>query len=220
MRLASKPTKGRTLDYAAPVYDLLEPLCLLSRQAEYDAAVFSALNPQPADRILDLGCGTGAQTQQVSLVLDPQLGGAITGIDAAGAMITAAREKRGSDRCFFEVMAAEKLDFPDRSFDAVMSSLFFHHIPLDLKRASLSEAYRVLKPGGTLVVADMDRPTTFLGGLVSHASRGLFFQPQIAENIRGVLPELMSEAGFTQPERLQHFFGYITVFRCHKEEAR
>ncbi len=217
MRLPSKPTKGRTLDYAAPVYDILEPLCLLSRQAEYDRAIIAALTINPADRILDLGCGTGAQSEQVSQYLDATLGGGITGIDAAGAMISSARDKRASNRCSFEVMAAEALDFPDASFDAVMSSLFYHHVPLDLKRASLAEAYRVLKPGGRLVIADMDRPTTFMGTLVSHASRWLFFQPQIAENIKGVLPTLMVEAGFSPPERLHHFFGYITIFRCHKE---
>jgi len=96
MTIPSVPTKGRTLDYAAPVYDLLEPLCLLNKQAVYDQTLLQALTPQPGDTILDLGCGTGLLCQKISALLDPAQGGSVTGIDAAGTMIEAAREKRGA----------------------------------------------------------------------------------------------------------------------------
>ena len=155
MTIQSIPTRGRTLDYAAPVYDLLEPLCLLNKQAEYDQTLIQTLAPQPADAILDLGCGTGLLCEKISRLLDPALGGCVTGIDAAGKMIEAAREKRAAPHCRFEAMAAERLDFADASFDAVISSLFYHHVPLDLKQQSLREAFPVLKPGRRLVIADM-----------------------------------------------------------------
>jgi len=216
MIIPSIPTRGRTLDYAAPVYDLLEPLCLLNKQAEYDNTLIKTLDPQPSDTILDLGCGTGLLCRKISQLLNPDKGGCVTGIDAAGKMIAAAREKRGTRHCRFEAMAAEHLVFPDVSFDAVISSLFYHHVPLDLKQQSLQEAFRVLKPGGKLIIADMHIPTTFLGALVSHASRWLFLQPQIGENIRGVLPELMVNAGFLAPQTVAHYFGYITLFSTTK----
>lgn len=216
MAIPSVPTRGRTLNYAASVYDLLEPLCLLNKQEEYEQMLIQTLAPQPSDNVLDLGCGTGVLCQKIAVMLNPEQGGAITGIDAAGNMIQAAREKRGSAHCRFEAMAAEHLSFPDASCDAIVSNLFYHHVPLDLKRQSLSEAFRVLKKGGRLVIADMDKPTTFWGALVSHASRWLFFQPQIGENIRGVLPELMIEAGFLPPITVAHYFGYISLFSTSK----
>lgn len=216
MTIPSIPTRGRTLDYAASVYDLLEPLCLLTKQAEYDLTILNTLDPQPAERILDLGCGTGVLCQMIGRRLQPEVGGSVTGIDAAGKMIEIARKKRGSAHCLFAAMAAENLHFADETFDGVVSSLFFHHVPLDLKKQSLAEAYRVLKPGGRLVIADMHTPTTRMGWLVSHISRWFFLQPQIGENIRGVLPDLITEVGFHPPQSVAHYFGYITVFATIK----
>ena len=218
MTIPSVPTRGRTLGYAARVYDILEPLCLLSKQAEYDLTLLETLNPQPSETVLDLGCGPGVLCEQIGKRLQPELGGCVTGIDAAGEMIAFARKKRGTSNCRFEAMAAEQLDFTDASFDAVVSSLFYHHVPLDLKQRSLNEAFRVLKPGGRLIIADMHRPTTFFGALVSHVSRWVFMQPQIGENIRGVLPGLMVEAGFPQPRIVAEYFGYIAVFATAKPQ--
>ncbi len=212
----SVPTRGRTLDHAASVYDYLEPILMLGKEGRYDQQIISLLDIQPGHRVLDLGCGTGVLTRAIGDRLDDQKGGIAVGIDAAAKMIDVARKKRGTDTCRFEVAAAEQLPFEDASFDAVVSSLFFHHVPIDLKEKSLREAARVLRPGGILVIADMHRPSTPFGFLVSHASRWLLMQPQIGENTRGVLPGLIESAGFHLPRLIETYFGYIAVFYSRK----
>ncbi len=216
MEKKSVPTRGRTLDYAAFVYDFLEPILLLGKQAEYDRQIVSLLGLHKTDRILDLGCGTGVLTRMIADQLDAESGGVSIGIDAAARMIQVARKKREDETCRFEVAAAEDLPYDDRAFDAVVSSLFFHHLDLDLKAKALGEAWRVLRPQGKLVIADMHIPTTWMGALVSHVSRWFFMQPQIGENIRGVLPALIQNAGFEPPENVCTYFGYITVFLSRK----
>jgi ubiquinone/menaquinone biosynthesis C-methylase UbiE len=212
----SVPTRGRTLDHASRVYDLLEPVLLLGKQAEYDHKIISLLELKEDDRILDLGCGTGVLTRMIADRLNPEKGGLSMGIDAAAGMIGIARKKREAPACRFEIAAAEDLPFEDASFDSIVSSLFFHHVPLDLKKKALSEAFRVIRPGGKLIIADMHIPTTFMGWLVSHVSRWFFMQPQIGENIRGVMPSVIEDAGFKSPDPVCSYFGYITVFSSCK----
>lgn len=219
MELKSVPTRGRTLDHAAFIYDFCEPILLLGKMAEYDRHIVGLLELQRSDRILDVGCGTGKLTRQIADQLDGEAGGFAVGIDAASKMIRVARAKRGNKVCRFEVAAAEDLPFENESFDGVVSSLFFHHVPLDLKERALLEAHRVLRPGGKLIIADMHVPTTWFGALVSHVSRWFFLQPQIEENIRGVLPGLVEKAGFASPHSVATYFGYIALFSSYKAGA-
>lgn len=66
--------------------------------------------------------------------------------------------KRATANCSFVVGAAQDLPLPDRSFDVVASSLAAHHIPDTARQDAFGEMYRVLRPGGALLVADF-RPS-------------------------------------------------------------
>ncbi len=151
MDYTSVPTRGRTLDYAAGVYDILEPWVMFGKQNKINRQVVEFLDIKAGHKILDMGCGTGVVTQLISRRLSSEQGGMAVGIDAAGKMIEGAVKKRASDTCRFKVAAAETLPFENESFDSVVSTLFFHHIQLDLKEKAFAEAFRVLKPGGTTI---------------------------------------------------------------------
>ena len=77
MNLKSVPTRGRTLDHAAAVYDTFEPILLLGKQADYDRHLLSLLHLNPSDRVLDLGCGTGVLTRMIGDRLDLEVPGRI-----------------------------------------------------------------------------------------------------------------------------------------------
>ena len=216
MGYSSVPTKGRTLDYAAGVYDILEPWVMFGKQNKINRQLVEYLNIKAWNKILDMGCGTGVVTKLISKQLSSKKDGMVIGIDAAGKMIEGAVKKRESDTCSFKVAAAENLPFENESFDSIVSTLFFHHIQLDLKKKAFAEAFRVLKPGGKLVVSDMHIPETIMGSLIAHASRWLLFQPQIGENIRGVLPSVIEGAGFAKPRLIKTYLGYITLFLSEK----
>src|SRR6185369_6564893 len=122
---------------------------------------------KPGDSVLDVGCGTGEVT--IPAKMSAGQTGHVYGIDPAPEMIPVARNKaaRKGLAIDFRVGVIEALPFPDASMDVVTSSLMMHHLSDDLRTRGLAEIYRVLKPGGRLLVFDFMRPTkSFLNHLM------------------------------------------------------
>ena len=101
--------------------------------------VVAGLAPQPGERILDLGCGDGALTEELAAT-----GAIVTGVDASPSMVSAARA-RGLhiDHC-----SAEALPY-DNEFDAVFSNAALHWIRN--AEAVLTSVRNALRPGGRFV---------------------------------------------------------------------
>ena len=103
-------------------------------------------------RVLDVGCGTGALSEQLLAALpDCRL----TGIDLSPAMVERARIRLAARAEVIEG-DAERLPFHDESFDLVVCNDSFHHYP-DPDRAAF-QMWRVLRRGGTLVMGDAWQP--------------------------------------------------------------
>jgi ubiquinone/menaquinone biosynthesis C-methylase UbiE len=104
--------------------------------------------------VLDIGCGTGTLAVLLKR-LHPSI--AVTGLDPdPKALALAARKaKRKSVAVRFDRGFADELPYGDGTFDRVFSSMMFHHVPRADKPKVLTEAHRVLKPGGTLEFLDI-----------------------------------------------------------------
>ena len=102
------------------------------------------------NRVLDLGCGTGYLLR----TLARSYGDAeqLVGIDAAPEMVKMAAAVTNDERLTFALGVAERIDYPDETFDLIVSTTSFDH--WTDQQAGLRECTRVLRRGGRLVLVD------------------------------------------------------------------
>ena len=189
-------TEGSLIRWAA-YYDLITSVMTFGQIGRLRKATVEQALIQSGDSVLDVGCGTGEVTIPAKRRAEH---GRVYGIDPAPEMIAVARKKadrKGLD-IDFRVGVIEALPFPDSSMDVVTSSLMMHHLPDDLKVRGLAEIYRVLQPGGRLLIADFMRPTgTVLNHLFISYTRHRGLQKGV-EDLEG----LLRSAGFSQINQL------------------
>lgn len=139
---------------------------------------------RPGERVLDIGTGTGVVALAASREVRPT--GHVVGVDLSEGMLRTATDRAGAagllDSIEFSQMDAEALDISDGSFDVVLSLFALLHFPNPVK--ALSEMYRVLRPGGRLVVAvGSGPPKASWAGFKRAASRvadRLLLRPRLA----------------------------------------
>ncbi len=148
-------TEGRTIPWAS-FYDTLVWLVTLGRISAIRKNILQHSRIKAGDKVLDVGCGTGDLALAAAEITGHD--GEISGTDASVKMIATAKRKaiKSGIDINFQVDLIESISFPDNYFDVVMNSLVMHHLPDDLKIKGFSEIYRVLKPGGHVLIVDIE----------------------------------------------------------------
>ena len=150
--------------------------------------------------VLDVGCGTGTLAVELARRA-PQA--SVTGVDGDRSVLDIAEVKavnQGVEVEFRSAMATA-LPFAPGTFDRIACSLLLHHLVRRQKVAALEECFRVLRPGGRLVIADWGAPADPVMRAAFLSLRALDGFEVTADHAAGRLPELIATAGFSVPRR-------------------
>lgn len=186
------------------------------RDEQLRRTTLSLLRPEPAERVLDIGCGTGSLAVRLKQE-HPRATVVGTDIDPVALAIAEKKARAAQVSVTWLRGPADDPAVPDQSFDLVTSSLLLHHLLPSGKRAALAAAWRLLKPGGRLVLVDFTRPEGRLRALAFAFVRALDGRRETEDHYRGRLPAFVEEAGFANvAERLRlntavGTIGFITA---------
>ena len=142
---------------------------------------FSMAGVKAGETAADIGAGTGFVTEGLI-----HKGLKVIAIDQSEAMLEEMRKKfAGAKGIEYRVGEAEKLPVPDSTVDYAFANMYLHHVEIPLE--AIKEMVRILKPGGKLVITDMDEHRfDFL--LKEHQDRWMGFK-------RGDMSRWLGEAG-------------------------
>ncbi|MBQ7443346.1 MAG: bifunctional demethylmenaquinone methyltransferase/2-methoxy-6-polyprenyl-1,4-benzoquinol methylase UbiE [Bacteroidaceae bacterium] len=220
-------------DSIAPTYDRLNHTLALGIDRRWRRKAIDALKPYAPDVMLDVATGTGDFAILAAQRLDPAR---IIAIDISEGMMDVARAKihaAGLDTTIFlQGDDCTDLSFADDTFDAV--TVAYGARNFDDLEAGLREMYRVLKPGGHLMLVELTTPPRFpmrqlfgvyahavmpaVGRLISHDDSAYTYLPRSMEAFPQAeqLAPLMRQCGFSDVAYKRFTFGLSTMYLATK----
>ena len=184
---------------------LYDPIArIATRERTFKRALLDEADLRAREQVLDVGCGTGTLAIMAAQRAPTAT---ISGLDGDVAVLERARLKahRAGVEIHLDHGSADALPFADGSFDVVLSSLLFHHLTTATKRQALAEAYRVLTPGGRMVLADWGRPHNAALRLAFLSVQLLDGFATTDDNAQGLIPGFIADAGFVDVREARRF---------------
>jgi ubiquinone/menaquinone biosynthesis C-methylase UbiE len=163
-------------------------------------------------RLLDVACGTGRTLHQLGRA-HPAL--RLYGVDLSPAYVRRAR-KRLADLAEVSIAVenAEALPFADATFDIATSVYLFHELPRSTRRTVARELYRVVRPGGLVVIEDSAQLVESADiAAALRAFPGEFHEPFYAEYLEDDLAGVLREAGFAVESSEPAFVSKVVIAR-------
>ena len=209
-----KQQVAEMFDNISPKYDFLNHFLSLGIDIRWRKKAVKLLEENQPRLILDVATGTGDFALE-AMALGPDK---IIGVDISEGMLDVGRkkmrEKGLSDRIVLQSGDSEDLQFPEGTFDAVIVSFGVRNFE-NLKKG-LAGMYRVLKPGGKVVILEFSKPKSFpfkqlynfyftyilpgIGRLVSKDQSAYTYLPESVQQFPDgkAFTEILDELGFTQ----------------------
>ena len=199
-------------DLLTPVYDLCVGTLMPDRRIKESLIAQAELSAGHV--VLDVGCGTGTLLLMLALK-HPEIHA--IGIDPDPRILAIARRKATRRGMRLELVRgmAGALPHADESIDHVLTSLALHHLSTEGKAAFFRESLRVLRPGGSVHVADFGRPHSRLMRMTQRLLELADGAAAVADNLGDHLPGLMREAGLADVAERTHFataFGSVWLW--------
>lgn len=210
-------TNGYLSDQSANLYDLQVEILFGGSADAMRRRILAPLKQaltgrSSPPRILDLACGTG-RTLKLLRASFPQA--ALFGTDLSPTYLRKAMQFLSQTPGELPQLVqgnAEQLPYRENFFDAVTSVFLFHELPAPIRQRVIEQAWRVLRPGGTMVICDsiqaIDTPEA-LPMMVNFPA--MFHEPYYRHYITDDLGDRLHQAGFERIQTQQHFMSKYWV---------
>ena len=202
--------------WLTPLYDFLINLTMPEKKIKQ--ALIETANIPAGVKVLDFGCGTATLTMMVKEIYPEAK---VTGIDVDRKIVDRAIQKIKEKKLgiFLLVYDGKQLPFQRNAFNRIVSCLVFHHLDTETKQKSLTEIFRILSKDGQLHIADFGRSKSWVQRTLFNMIRGLDGLKSTDANAKGLLPELISDAGFENvviKKRFKTMFGEVQIISAEK----
>ena len=189
----------------APVYDHIEILMGRLRNKVVDKIT------KPNTKILDIACGTGAQS-----IAFAKKGHSVIGIDLSEDMLKRAQEKIKPEYDIKFILGdATKLDYPDNTFDASSVSLALHDTPEEIAIMILQEMKRTTKNDGQIIIVDYNTPKNWWGHQIVRLWESKYYDHFMKMGLKHYLDKV----GLTTIHKSTYLLGNFQMVECENKKT-